>query len=211
MEPHCQSVLTPPPSRCRAVSQLSPGCVGASEPVCFRGRTAVCSRACARTVVCVCFWMSQKRQSDSVIRCLCFLRLCLLDKSGSCNTKHPGLSTDCSPTYSSHLMWINRLNCAPSPLGLCLVAQQLNPACEQEGVWGIIVHHRMCALGLLKRTFVVLLIIFVLFIFSTGEFIRILAAISHFILINARGTKPESEKHRWRCFECRVGAHVKIH
>lgn len=134
MEPHCQSVLTPPPPFCQAVTQLS---LDVLEPlsqfVWEGGRECACSCVCVCVHVllpasaCVCVGMSKRRPRDLVIRCLCFFPIfvCRI-KAALVTQRCPGLSTDCSPTYSSHLMWINGLNCGPS-LQRCLAAQSLNP------------------------------------------------------------------------------------
>lgn len=52
MEPHCQSVLTPPPPFCQAVTQLS---LDALEPLSqfVREGGIVCPCACAHVCVCV--------------------------------------------------------------------------------------------------------------------------------------------------------------
>lgn len=47
MEPHCQSVLTPPPPFCQAVSQLS---LDALEPLSQKS-VSVCMRTCVRMFV----------------------------------------------------------------------------------------------------------------------------------------------------------------
>ena len=56
MEPHCQSVLTPPPPFCQAVTQLS---LDALEPLSQfveeGGRLCVCVCVCVCVNACVCF------------------------------------------------------------------------------------------------------------------------------------------------------------
>lgn len=131
LEPHCQSVLTPPPPFCQAVTQLS---LDVLEPLSqfVWEREDECVPMCACTRVWVSACVRERLRRDGEIRtlgaCVFSVFVCWI-KAALVAQRRPGPSTDCSPTYRSHLMWINRLNCAPL-LGLCLVAQQLNPPCE---------------------------------------------------------------------------------
>lgn len=73
MEPHCQSVLTPPPPFCQAVTQLSLDALELlSQFVREGGR--VCVYVCVRTRVCACVCVSahvyERLRRDSEIRSL---------------------------------------------------------------------------------------------------------------------------------------------
>lgn len=102
MEPHCQSVLTPPPPFCQAVTQLS---LDALEPL------SQFVREGGRVYVCVCMCVSdgvyERLRRDDEIRslgaCVFSVFVCRI-KAALVPQRHPGPSTDCSPTYSSHLM-----------------------------------------------------------------------------------------------------------
>lgn len=135
MEPHCQSVLTPPPPFCQAVTQLSLDMLEPlSQFVWEGGRECVaCPLACLCVCACVllpaCMSVQEEaREIWSLGACVFFPIFVCQIKAALVAQRCPGLSTDCSPTYSSHLMWINGLNCAPS-LEPCLVAHWLNPLC----------------------------------------------------------------------------------
>lgn len=71
MEPHCQSVLTPPPPFCQAVTQLS---LDALEPLSqfVREGGRVCVYLCMRTFVCECVsaGVYERLRRDSEIRSL---------------------------------------------------------------------------------------------------------------------------------------------
>lgn len=89
MEPHCQSVLTPPPPLCQAVTQLS---LDALEPLSQflreggRVYSCVCAHACFFASVHGC--LRRGSELRSLGACV-FFHLCLLNKSSSCNTKAP--------------------------------------------------------------------------------------------------------------------------
>lgn len=100
MEPHCQSALTLPPPFCQAVTQLS---LDALEPLSQflreGGRVRLCVCGSAGVYGCL------RRGSElrSLGACVFPVFVCCI-KAALVTQRHPGPSTDCSPTYSSHLM-----------------------------------------------------------------------------------------------------------
>lgn len=104
MEPHCQSVLTPPPPFLSGGDSTQPRCVGAFESVWFE-KEDESVRVCVREGAGGREAGSKSRPRDLVIRCLCFFIIFVCGiKAALVSQRCPGLSTDCSPTYSSHLM-----------------------------------------------------------------------------------------------------------
>ncbi len=102
-----------------------------SEEGCVHAHMCVC------VCVCVSACVYKRPRTDSEIQslgaCVFSVFVCRI-KAALVTQRRTGPTTDCSPTYSSHLMWINGFNCGPS-LEPWLVAQQLNPPGGQEGIW----------------------------------------------------------------------------